>query len=75
MGSEKVTKRWVEGIERVCRDCGKPIRNLELELGQVHRDFERGVSWLRCMDCRPGAKAVREREDAKARKGSGVSAC
>lgn len=54
-GSEQISQRWVEGIERVCVDCGVNITNLAKQVGQVHRNPD-GTGWIRCMECRPGMK-------------------
>lgn len=67
-GSEQISARWVEGAERVCVECGAPIRNLARDVGQVHTDYDaRGRvlrRWVRCMACRPGQRRDEARKAA-----------
>ena len=73
-GSEKVSKRWVEGAERVCAKCGGPIANLERDLGSYHMNHYTGTKLLVCMTCHVVRTSDRRREDAQAREGTGASA-
>lgn len=57
--SEQISTKWVEGVERVCRDCGRPITNLDKQVGEIRRTFKHGrvtTAWMRCVDCRPKAR-------------------
>ena len=75
MGSEKVSKAWVEGAERVCSKCGAEIRNLERDLGSYHMNYYAGTKLLVCMTCHVSRPRDRVREDAQATEGTALSAC
>lgn len=52
-GSEQISTKWIAGLERVCRDCHKPITNLQ-DVGQYHRHRVNGKDvggWIRCVGC------------------------
>jgi hypothetical protein len=75
VGSEQVSKRWVEGAERVCSKCGTPIKSLSRQLGTYHMNYYTGEKRLVCMECHVVRPSDRRREDAQATKGMGSSAC
>lgn len=60
-GSEQISARWLEGVERVCRDCGAPIRSLARDVGSVDRDAT-GAGSVRCMTCHLAGARSRWRE-------------
>ena len=48
-GSEQPTWRWAGDAERVCVDCGKPLR--VKDICQWHHDHAQKRRWLRCCEC------------------------
>ena len=66
-GSERISKRWVEGAERACIKCWAEITNLDRQVGEVRTRYVDGkpVREIICMDCsRPnvGTQKVRKEE-------------
>lgn len=53
-GSEQISTRWVEGAKRECVKCGRPIKNLQRDVGHVRTRFPGAVREIICMDCHLG---------------------
>ena len=49
-GSEKLSKRWVQGAKRECVLCGRAIVNLDRDVGIVRTTAE-GRREIVCMTC------------------------
>lgn len=49
--SEQIKASWLDGLERVCKDCGSKMPNLQRDVGQIHRNAD-GTGWVLCMTCR-----------------------
>jgi hypothetical protein len=53
-GSEKISSKWVEGAERVCVLCGKEIKNLDRDVGEVRTRYGpkgHGTREIVCDEC------------------------
>ncbi len=60
--SETITTRWIEGAERVCRICGRPIKNLERDVGEVRTVLPGYIREIKCMDCHVPRRRKKEAE-------------
>lgn len=50
-GSERISRRWVEGAARRCVKCGVKITNLDRQVGEVRSRYPGPIREIICMDC------------------------
>lgn len=50
-GSEQISKRWIEGAKRECVKCGRPIKNLARDVGEVRSRYPGPKREIICMSC------------------------
>jgi hypothetical protein len=54
--SEQISQKWIEGADRKCSRCGRPITNLAKQVGVVRTVYPSRRREILCMDCRPGIR-------------------
>jgi hypothetical protein len=51
VGSETLSSKHVEGAKRECIKCGRPIKNLQRDVGEVRTRFPGAVREIICTVC------------------------
>lgn len=52
--SEQISVKWVEGAERKCVKCGRPIKNLKRDVGVVRSVYPGPRREIICYGCHVG---------------------
>lgn len=53
-GSEQISQKWIEGAKRECVKCGREIKNLDRDVGEVRSRYGpkgHGTREIVCSTC------------------------